>query len=486
METVIPQQTEAGIDYRPKSYEHGTYRYSQIKQITGGDSLPAALGTVTQQSTFELPVKVFNLGKSELCWDMTSVSPAAAADTSVIWHGLGCPAIDRLSLFTRAGIFLMDIVDFNFFTQAVLPYTTSQKEILNKKRGHAGVGANAAAALSESVPVGMIEPGDSRVFGPKFAGLLAQANGQPSNQILGGNARSTGAADGDRFPQSTVEPRYKQDYTVEDTAAGAHTAALRFTLKFGDIPHAIIGMNKDLFFGETLILQVTWAIKTQIAFDATRADGDQTGAIVPGDITLNNLNLYLALETNRVVAESVMRQAQSGLKLVVPYVYTNKIQTAGQNLQSIQIRLNRGHGRSILKLYHVPSAVANVSGNYTYYHSSGFVQDLYTLMDNERLQDNVLTVGTYEHLRHMFSVTDGCCLTTLNGLNFNFVWIDDWTGAPAHEWRQTDSAECALPLDQERMWNILFTQGVVPAIWNRTFIVTQKVLTINQTSITLI
>jgi len=460
--------TERSIDYRPQAYEHGTYRMTQLKQITGGDGLAAGIANVNQFSTFEIPNKVVNFAKSQLTFDLSvdSTNNARTPD----FFALGCPAIDRISLLTRGGIYLMDLVDFNYYTEAVIPYTTKIAEMDSKRVGFAGNGADDATAAALAYPVGLIQPGNGV--------LTAGVNPSLAVFVIGDAAAVDTGVTGNRrynvIRASTMkEHRYVHDQFRGANAAAASVSALRYVLKFGELPHCLLGVDKDLFFGETLILNITWALNTQIGFQETRADGAYAAGL--GGVSLSNLNLYLAVETNRMVAESVISKAQAGLALTIPYVYTNRYQTgAGASLQSIQIRINRGHGKSLLKIYHIPYLVANTQ-NLLYLHDVAVTTtSFYTTVDNDRMQDNVMIPSNYGHLPYIEAAVKGCAIDSSDSLNYNFVWIEDFSGAPTCDWKLTDTAEGGLPLSQERIWTLLHTQLAATA--HRSFYVTQKTL----------
>jgi hypothetical protein len=502
--------TDPAIDYRQKSFEHGQYRMNMLKQVTGGDTV--TLGAVTQTSIFEIPAKVFNFAKTSLSFGITSTATAAAAN-AMTFFATGCPAIDRIQLYTRGGVYLCDIPDFGYFLSAVAPLTTKFIDYINTPTGSAFNDLGGAAAVitgMPSPPVGIIQPayaiGDSpQLWGQPLSSIDGAAHAVEHFAIRSGMApgnRRYLPADTPRITFETaaagvgiaqgyggaalspMEQRYWYDNCVSATATGANPGVpapsisyLNCKLDFGKIPHCILSANKDLFFGETLLLQITWGTAATVGCQLAKA----TGVLVApfAACTVNRLALFLAVEVNRYLVEMTIKQAASGWRMVMPYLYVNRYQKALNDAQtSIQIRLNRGHGMRLLKVYHTawrePAVDTAVS---IWKHDSPLIQTLYTLLDNERLQDNNLTIANYDDWLYMEPLLRGSAVVTPESFHYNFVWVDDWTGAPTCEWQFTDLTECGLPLDQERLWNIM-TTNPVPLAMNRTFFVTQKFLTV--------
>src|SRR6185437_5776687 len=81
--------------------------------------------------------------------------------------------------------------------------------------------------------------------------------------------------------------------------------------------------------------------------------------------------------------------------ILTPYVYSYKA-NLGSSSQSIQYRFNRGHGRSLKKIYHIP--FHNTETTNTQYDNGNVngakITALYSLLDNNRLQEITPTSST--------------------------------------------------------------------------------------------
>lgn len=475
--------TDPAIDFRSRSYEHGTYRYNILKQVTG-ETFKTLGAAATVQSTFELPAKVFNMSKSTLEFDILPDSPADVLQVAA-FYAKGIAPINRMSLFTRGGVYLADIVDFAKYTSAIALPSTPLAEYVGAPIARAGQGndddANVAAAAALAAAAGtvktvLVEPGHSMIVGAQTNLPTRPAdgsNGQVLWQTLPGNYSPYAL-------NTPYEPRVVYDQTYADAPNANSTQALKFSFPLGAIPHSIFALNKDLFFGETLLLQITWSAFNDIGRIRVRRTGADAGPLA--GVELSNLSLYLAVEVNRVVAESVIKAAQVGLRVLCPYVYHHEQALAAGANQSIQLRLNRSHGRSLLKVYHTPF-MNDAAANY-FRHDARSLTSIYTALDNERNQDMNINPSTLEHVPWLKDVLRGSALPDWGSTLINWVWIDDFTGAPSCEWKTTDSVECGLDLTQERIWSVV--QTLTAARSTHTFFVTQKYLTIAPGNITLV
>jgi len=83
---------------------HGNYKYLRIVPLSGGQNTTLSL-TSTVQTQFEFPNNVINLSKSKLCFDLNFTTPGANKCHTV--HGNALSLIDRITLTSRSGLFLL-------------------------------------------------------------------------------------------------------------------------------------------------------------------------------------------------------------------------------------------------------------------------------------------------------------------------------------------------------------------------------------------
>ncbi len=464
--------TSSELDYKPKIIEHSTYRYNRLVPITNGQQVILSAASTTE-TTFEIPTKVLNFARTRL--EFTMHVAAAAANQANIFHAVGFPMIDRLSLYTRNGVFLVDVNSFNTVYNMILPYTTSEKELLEKPVCEPIAGA--IGAPSNSLSTGI---------------QVSNANGTANTQQLD-NAGVRGnwyvVNDTHGFCGSR-EIRYLMNNSGGADPGTAVANLVQYRVDFGDLAHTLFAMDKSLYFGEILVLRVQWAPTTKVGarFVAAGHPGAANNVVIPTAVTLFGLQVQLAVEANLQVAQSVIAHtAQNGMRLLVPYIYTNKYSHGGGGFLSVQQRLNRGHGRSLLKVYHALFA-NNEAGLTAFQHSNlggAFINSFYSSLDNDRLQELNIDCTDDQDWKYLRELSKGSTIRDIREYYFNWVWIDDWTGKPTIDWRMTDSADCGLPLANERLWSIQEQLNNAP-YQAYTIYVTQKVLTITPSQITLV
>ena len=457
--------TATEIDFRPKVIEHGTYKLSKLVPIVGGQSVTLSQ-TSTTEASFEIPSKVLNFSKSVLEFNL-NVGDASAETKLNTVHALGVSPIDRISLYTRNGVFLTDINYFNNFSRTTFPATQSFDEMM----------CNPIGFLHAPVDI------QTEFGGLQRCNTLAKTGKQ--------KPKGPGQDGGNEIPvaglygfTSITEPRYMIDSDVDSEAA----SSMRFRIRFSQIPHSILSVNKNLYFGEILVMRIQFAPLTKIGYEFTKANTRVSDALVLSSGTISSLSVWLALETNRYLVETIIRQtAANGMRLLIPYTYTFKYTSPASTNQTVQQRLNRGHGKSLLRIYHsVFNNTETLTTAYDSFNVGGVkASSLYSSLDNERLQEVDLSTLNSDDYNFMRDLLHGSAVQNSLMHKFNWFWCDDWTGRGLIHHRETDTSDCGLDLTQERLWTInLTTPG--SAFAHYTFFVTQKQLTITPTQISLV
>lgn len=575
-EVVSDLVTGSEIDYRPKTYEHGTYRFNRLLPVQGPLNVPLSATNVTT-TTIELPAKVFNLAKSVLRFTMQAPSQSSSGTTSLNFHADTIPCIDRLSLFTRSGVYIADLTNFNTFMKVTNKWTQSKEELMSNDIGEPSPwtsGATGNGTWTNGFQICNSEPYDLPQNLPKRKQeqkITTLPSGTNTVDVIPGFTTPTGADvvalipsiyrtlnsgankfqqhdnyrhAGNRMPQSITatgtikqtEQRYLFSVGRANTQAASNAdrvTFLNYLIKFGQIPHSIFSVNKDLYFGETLILQINWAPTNRISFagdaffsaneDLTSADEngiavelhpastylgytDPSGTVVAANTAaavvavapaansrlfqMNNVTCYLAVETNRTLIETIVRQmATAGLRMLVPYTTCNKFTSSAGVVQNVQQRINRAWGRTLLRVYHsVFNLVETEIHAYNNYNVAGLntVQSFYTTLDNDRLQEVNLDCTTQDEYLFMHEMVKGTAIQSPQHLQANWTWVDDWTGRSPVEYKKMDIGECGLTLAQERLWQIYMTMASNTGYNHYSFFVTQKMLTITPSQIMIV
>jgi len=341
------------LDYTQYNFVTPDYQLTKLIQQTGGqvNTITTSGGT---ESIFELPAKVFNFGKSFISFSISI--PDTGANTTYNWFQTNViPFWQQIQVYTKGGLFLCDLISAHNYSNLVNPIET---KIENLKTYDQYVAAQAGTG-----------------YGQCF-------------RIQGGSAAN--------YRPNGVEPDNGTDelqYTFVSTAGGAGAGGLtaNFIIPFSMFKNTIMGLNKDLYFnGEIMMIRFVWGPATKLYFKSTAANAPQTNATAAAlSASVSNIALYLALENNQEIVNQIMSKCSSpdGLKVLVPFVWTNRINLTG-NSQTITLRYTAAQGLRLKKIYH--GVYANVeSANTMYEHNNtagAVVTSYYTMLDNVRRQ----------------------------------------------------------------------------------------------------
>ena len=378
------------IDYSDKGKvaQHGTYRYSRILQQTGLTTATPVAGNELEV-TFEIPSQVFNLSKSILCFDVAL--PAAGAGLLNFLNLQGNAFLNGVTLQTRTGINLCQITQlWNYMRHTALP-TRSFNDYINED----------------------------------VAGILTLAN----------TVTTTSGT------QPTSSSNFAAATNLAQAAANAEMG-VRVHMHLNKIPHTILALNKDLYFGQNLLLRFSFAPLERIGSAGAAVNAGALGAA-----PITNLRLLLAVETNEIIRSQIISQVSTqGLTFKTPYVYSYKV--AGGAAYTQTIRLNRGFGSNLLRVYNTSvGADTAAATNITQVVPT----TIRTSIDNQYLQDNVLTSAVNEPYTWQRDLFKGSAM--MNSVSFANFWtyIDNFTAAKPFE--QKDEIVDGIDLSQEKLYS---------------------------------
>lgn len=389
--------------------------YKMTRLVQNTGANNVTISTSQAVATIELPAVAMNLAKSWLNFTITVPANTNAAHYALAYRDT--PPIQRLELFTRGGKYLCDISNFANIYQAFGQRTKTIEDY---------------HGFSDGVVVKTASPND-----------LA------TNRLV-----SVLGATGD--------------------------VVVNFKIPGHELYNTILSLDKSVYFGEVLQLRITFGSKDSIGFWATGENG-ATPIVVPptSDITLTNLNLFLAQEENsRVVNDLIQTVSTEGMSLVVPFVHSYKTSATAADT-AVSIRLSRGHGLSCERIYTIPIDGAEELET-RYVADAEQLVSFYSLLDSKRMQEfDVLCGGAtgqkdYLWLRAHEKKDRVVSLDPTNDVR-NFAWSDSWC----------DGLECAkkqhlggLDLSVERKYDIYFKSSVATTKYY-TAVVCQKMLSIS-------
>ncbi len=206
--------------YEQLPHTYGTYQLTKITQQNGSQVAANSVSGGTE-SIFEISPKVVNFSKSVLQFTLAPVN--AVTFNWLYTDGIAC--IRQLQLFTRSGVYLCDIQDFDRYTNM-----TFRRETLGDD------------ALRIDIP---LNTADGVLFGSSgfFEGLM------PIDPVVGNPIRPTLAT------ATGVTVNESQYCLIGPTTTPS--PIVNFRIQLSQIKNSILGLNKDLYFnGEILLLRI--------------------------------------------------------------------------------------------------------------------------------------------------------------------------------------------------------------------------------------
>lgn len=453
MEKQGDQVIASELDYHQYNYSYPIYKHSKILPLAGSQTVNVT-NAGGAESLFEIPSKVINLSHSFLSFNITPVSSGGGNFNWTYADLIG--NIRQIQLYTRGGLFLCDINNFDNFTKCLVKAEVSLDEFLSFDKS--------------DVANGYLE-------GIRANNDLVSANGSK------------------RYNNENANVNYIENkYTYVGTVAAA-TPIILFKIPLSLFVDTIFSLDRDLFFDEVIVMRIVWNAPSKYMWFGTSASNPTTGAaIYAGGVTITALTLFTAIETNQDIVNGLRAKKNSaeGINVLMPYVYSNKINLTGTQ-QSISLRYNRAHGMKLLKVFHQP--INNTESVNTAYDADNTVDgglnrkisSFYTLLNNVRLQEFNVDCYADEDSMLLRNVLEGSMIVSKNMYQYNWFWCDDFSGSPSklHKINPVDFDNCikGLDLSTEQKWDIFLTVKDGAQLNHYTFAVTQRLLNVGPNGI---
>ena len=458
-------------DLSKKVFSGCSYRTNKLVPLSGSQTQTLSnTGTVNVQ--FEIPTQVVNLSKSRIAFDL--LIPAQGAGLASWIHADPLSLFSRIQLLTRGGTSIMDITDCNKYSAVVQPITTPMTEIVQRSGG--GVSARTVASGDTTTAVSVYQ----LIQGIQCSGVTNTSNYRPSS--------SSGAVT-ETSQISILEQRYLFGSSVLNT-----NLALSYQIALENLEHTILSVNKNLYFGENLILSITFNPLNSFAWYSSSVSDPNGTAVVAlaGSTNVLNLSLYLKVEQNPAIIRGFQEKLTSaeGLSITCPYVYTSKVNTGPSSTTcSLNFRLNRGYGQRLLRVY---STLFNNSETFSlaldrcneYNGSSGpaKLNNYRTLLNSVQLQDYQIDCTRSEDWLINSDLIEGSSISSVDQYKYQFVHIDDFSGKQSileDDNMVNDTDICGRDLSEEQLFT--FVGNTVSAQYNLfAVVVVQRELVIRQ------
>jgi hypothetical protein len=420
------------LDYKQTQVSHSEYKLAKLLQQSGGETV--TITGAQQVSIFEIPAVGFNLSKSQLRFTAT---PAASGAGRFNYLSRDVLPIDRMELYTRAGVYLCDISNFSQFTKSAMKSETDLKTHLTKSSQD------------------FMKPCDA----------------------LGS------AIEGKRPNNTPVSKVYSEPQYVEVGAVNAAQPVQQRIITLGDIKNTIFSVNKSLHMGnEVLLLRITWAPYTSWGWhgdSATDPTGDATA--LANNIALTNVSMYLSQEMNPMVLAGLQSQiSQSGMTVSFPFCHSYKTNLTGTS-HAVSLRFSRGHGKKLQKVIHAvyPNAeTVNNRFNTTNAAATRKITRYYTLLNNRRVQEFDLEANSTDYMTLKEYLHDSV-VQNQNVFDFNWAHVENWTGG---EKNLSDAGkQSGLDLSTEQKYDLYLT--TTGALNHYDFAITTKDLMVSASGV---
>jgi hypothetical protein len=417
----------------------------------------------TAYSEFEIvPSQVFNLSKSYLDFDMFEGKHAAG---SYAHNGFIAP-IDTIELTTAGGRQLVYLQNVPYMTKVIMRPTTPYDDFLS----------NPIPTIGGAVPPVTVELCRERRCN------LFHRNDSASDvarQTLGSDITSglTGA------PTNTEEQFTGiSNWILSDDNKDM---GIRYSIPLHQFAGSLLSVNKDLYFGQTIRLRITWNQgKNWGFFAAVPAVADAANAYTVCPLITNN-RIRLAIQANPLSENAIkQRVLTEGIHLNVPYTHTFKYPfTIAAGEVSPTRKINKSHGQRLLRIFTASFNPNSENGGAIYCQNYNVNSLLFTRvrsqLDGKNLQDSDLINANgdlYLALQDRIDKSVGGSLTQF----YNSCYmLDDWTPWKTKDSKQGDTMVAGLSLAEERQYDITFQSAVAnPLIYQ--FVVCQKLLSITR------
>jgi len=471
--TIIPPQ----LNYSRSGIVCPNYQFTTLLTVSGGNSFQiSAAGT---EVLIELPVRAMNLSRSHLYFQIGIVDTGATYNNLQLWMNSGAFAPFRqMQLYTRSNTFVSDIYELQNYTNMVwLPQTKLQDFLTFDQGLNCGAGSNTFATPNKN--------GFIQYLQPSYLNLPNLANHRTDNSL----------------PQLTGYENlhfYASNAVGNQNGQGTLILNVMFPLKL--IYDSIFSIDKDILFNEIMVLRLVFNGSNRFSFTTTA--GDLTNptanpAVPGGNISVQNLKLYLAVEQNLAIENELRAKIASpeGMSMLIPYIYTTKLGLPASSSQSLTIRYNRGHGLRLKKLFYAPyNTTEQLNTSFDHSNINGSkISSFYTQIDSTRLQqynvDCTNAGGQSQDYLEMKKYLLHSCLPTDNLYQYNWFWLDSFEEQNPLSDDIEENTICGLDLSTERQYEVIATtqaSGVppaYPALNHYVFAITQKMMTINSNGI---
>lgn len=322
------------INWRQQYLSHPTYKYLQFYPNTYGQ--PINITQSLSMVTFNLPPnECINFSKSYLTWtdqfgSSTVAGQSILVGTTVWIPNDTCGEFQRYQLQPSNSTWIVDLDYGQNYLQLVSKSETGFSEFMTRDPYLDYMSPSNCPNINNLRP-----DSSSTIAASQFSPIISNGT------------------------QNYIEPSYLYSFTGTGTALNIAPYYLQRMLRLGDIKNTFFSVDRDFYFGGQIsYMRLYCGVLSKLGWYTTSPNDPITGAtsltgVAPYTVSMNNLTLYLAIESNELIRQDILRQATTtGLKYLIPYVQAYKNSYGAVTSQQITIQFDLSLGKSLKKIYH--------------------------------------------------------------------------------------------------------------------------------------
>jgi hypothetical protein len=212
--------------------------------------------------------------------------------------------------------------------------------------------------------------------------------------------------------------------------------------------------DKDVVFGTDMYLRLFTNYGQRLGqYTTTPTNPNANNTAITASVTMNNVYLYLAIEENLDIRNSLLTALSHGsIRMTIPYLYSYRFSVSGNAPSgNVSLTLTKNYGRGVKRITLVPFNAQEYS-NYAFDHSNvngTKISQIQSTMDGRPLTDYQLNVfnpnssiqtasgqiwanapiNFADDYREALKVTAGSCLNAYPAYQSMWFYEDQW-GVP--------------------------------------------------------
>ena len=345
-----------------------TYKLHRIAQDQGGTTL--SLSNSRTLSQFKIPSSaLFNFHRSYITLD---VSVPLGVNLSLHTFFTDCLPIDSVQLLAGS-VPLAYLTNVQPYTKVSQALAISNDEYMSRGPVYGDTVIGAARPISQitgcqpsNVTTANLARGASNLY-PSLP-----SNVYITDVIAGGDAACIPSLNAEsNVSGSDIAGRASPQRLVSsglEAGGGQSVIQVRYRIPLKAFLGTILAMDRDLYFGQELVLEIYWKPISNWGFDvgtiagAASTEFRTTGA-VSATLTASNMYLFLAEDINSSNVSYYRNKVNnSGFDIIVPYTNCSQISTtASTSSFSMQTILRPRDGIALKRCITIPLNVANTT-----------------------------------------------------------------------------------------------------------------------------